>query len=103
MSALPYISSDQLARALALRDLSDPAQGAHSMQLLLEELVTALQHQWGSSVRQVRNPPLVAVRDNYDRLRYDPGDITRAQRYTRYVSPTVVLHTHTSAELPTAD
>ena len=102
MSALSYLSPDQLARALSLRDLSDPAQGAHSMQLLLENLVTALQHQWGSSVRQVRNPPLVAVRDNYDRLGYDRGDITRAQRYTRYVSPTVVLRTHTSAELPRA-
>lgn len=102
MSAPPYLTPGQLAYALALRDLSDPAQGAHSMQLLLEHLVTALQHLWGSSVRQVRHPPLVAVHDNYDRLGYDPGDVTRAQRYTRYVSPTVVLRTHTSAELPTA-
>ncbi|MFF0991411.1 PheS-related mystery ligase SrmL [Kocuria nitroreducens] len=102
MSALSYLSPDQLVRALALRDLSDPAQGAHSMQLLLQDLVTALQHLWSSSVRQVRNPPLVAVHDNYDRLGYEPDDVTRAQRYTRYVSPTVLLRTHTSAELPTA-
>lgn len=102
MSAPTYITPEQLARALTLRDLSDPARGAHSMQLLLQDLVTALQRRWGSSVRQVRNPPLVAVHDNYDRLGYDPGDVTRAQRYTRYVSPTVLLRTHTSAELPTA-
>ncbi|MUN64615.1 hypothetical protein GMA12_15940 [Kocuria sediminis] len=102
MSALSYLTPDQLAGALKLRDLSDPDQGAHSMQLLLEELVTALQQQWDSSVRWVRNPPLVAVHDNYDRLGYGPGDVTRAQRYTRYVSPTVLLRTHTSAELPTA-
>ncbi len=102
MSTPSYITPDQLARALTLRDLSDAAQGTHSMQLLLEHLVTELQHQWGSSVRQVRNPPLVAVHDNYDRLGYDPGDVTRAQRYTRYASPTVLLRTHTSAELPTA-
>ncbi|GAA1761250.1 hypothetical protein [Kocuria aegyptia] len=102
MSAPSYITPDQLARALTLRDLSDPAQGAHSMQLLLDDLVAALQHRWSSSVRLVRHPPLVAVHDNYDRLGYDPGDVTRAQRYTRYVSPTVVLRTHTSAELPAA-
>ncbi|MEX5270700.1 PheS-related mystery ligase SrmL [Kocuria sabuli] len=102
MSAPSYISPDQLAHALTLRDLSDPAQGPHSMQLLLENLVAALQHRWGSSVRQVHHPPLVAVYDNYDRLGYDPGDVTRAQRYTRYVSPTVLLRTHTSAELPAA-
>ncbi|WP_280213734.1 hypothetical protein [Nocardia cyriacigeorgica] len=42
------------------------------------------------------------VRENYDRLGYAPDDVTRARRYTRYISPTVMLRSHTSAQLPTA-
>ena len=97
-----HLTPEQLARALAVRDLTDPAQGPHALQMLLDALVAALRRRWGCTVRVLRRPPLVAVRENYDRLGYDPGDITRARRYTRYVSPTVMLRSHTSAELPTA-
>lgn len=97
-----YLTSDQLSRALNMRDLTDPAQGEHSVQAMLDAVVTALQTAWGSTVRYVRNSPIVPVRENYDRLGYDPGDVTRARRYTRYISPTVMLRSHTSAELPVA-
>lgn len=97
-----HLTPEQLARALAVRDLTDPAQGPHALQMLLDAVVAALRRRWGCTVRVLRRPPLVAVRENYDRLGYDPGDITRARRYTRYVSPTVMLRSHTSAELPTA-
>lgn len=109
MSTLPatdastptYLTPQALHRALTLRDLSDPAQGPHGIQVLLDNIVTALQDAWGGTVRTVRTPPVVAVRDNYDRLGYDPADVTREARYTRYVSPTTMLRSHTSAELPT--
>jgi phenylalanyl-tRNA synthetase alpha chain len=42
------------------------------------------------------------VEDNYDRLGYDLGDITRDSRYTRYVGETVMLRSHTSAGVPPA-
>lgn len=102
MSHADYLTSDQLSHALNLRDLTDPAQGDHAIQALLASVVGALQPNWGASVRYVRNSPVVPVRENYDRLGYDPGDVTRARRYTRYISPTVMLRSHTSAELPTA-
>lgn len=102
MSHADHLTSEQLHRALTVRDLTDPAQGAHAVQELLAAVETALQSLWGSTVRTVRNPPIVPVRENYDRLGYDPGDVTRARRYTRYLSPTVMLRSHTSAELPTA-
>lgn len=102
MSHADYLTSDQLCHALRLRDLTDPAQGDHAIQTLLASVVGALQPDWGASVRYVRNSPVVPVRENYDRLGYDPGDVTRARRYTRYISPTVMLRSHTSAELPTA-
>ncbi len=102
MSHADYLTVDQLCRALKLRDLTDPAQGAHAIQALLDSAVHALRSEWGSTVRSVRNAPLVPVRENYDRLGYDPGDVTRARRYTRYISPTVMLRSHTSADLPRA-
>lgn len=102
MSRSDYLTSDQLCHALNLRDLTDPAHGAHAIQALLASVVGALQSEWASTVRYVRNSPVVPVRENYDRLRYGTDDITRARRYTRYISPTVMLRSHTSAELPTA-
>ncbi|MBS1673603.1 MAG: hypothetical protein JSS74_06525 [Actinobacteria bacterium] len=102
MSYADYLTSDQLHRALTMRDLADPAQGAHAIQELLGAVVSALQSTWGSTVRYVRSSPIVPVRENYDRLGYEPGDVTRAQRYTRYISETVMLRSHTSAQLPSA-
>jgi phenylalanyl-tRNA synthetase alpha chain len=100
MSHADYLTSAQLCHALNLRDLTDPAQGGHAIQALLDSVVGALQP--GNTVRYVRNSPVVPVRENYDRLGYDPDDVTRARRYTRYISPTVMLRSHTSAELPIA-
>lgn len=97
-----YLPAEQLQRALTLRDLTDPGHGEHAIQLLLTSVVSALEAAWDSTVRYVRNPPIVAVRENYDRLGYDPSDVTRERRYTRYLSPTAMLRTHTSAEIPTA-
>lgn len=99
---LPYLSPDDLHHALKLRDLSDPAQGAHAMQLLLDSVVAALTAHWGVPVNIVRAPALVSVRDNYDRLGYRAEDITRDARYTRYTSPTTMLRSHTSANIPHA-
>ena len=102
MSHADHLTSDQLSRALNIRDLTDPAQGEHALQTLLDSVVTALRTEWGGTVRYVRNPPIVSVRENYDRLGYGPDDVTRERRYTRYLSPTTMLRSHTSAELPAA-
>ncbi|QIS13349.1 hypothetical protein [Nocardia arthritidis] len=95
-----YLDPTELSRALTIRDLTDAAQGPHAMQLLLDDLVAALTTAWAIPVRLVRTPPIVAVADNYDGLGYDPGDITRDVRYTRYLSPTVMLRSHTTADIP---
>lgn len=102
MSHTAYLTPDQLCRALTQRDLTDPAQGPHAIQTLLEAVVDRLRSEWSVPARHVRRSPVVPVRENYDRLGYDPGDVTRARRYTRYITPTVMLRSHTSAELPTA-
>lgn len=102
MSHVDYLTTDQLCRALALRDLTDPAHGEHAIQSLLDAVVAALQSERGSTVRYVRSSPIVPVHENYDRLGYGADDVTRARRYTRYISPRVMLRSHTSAELPAA-
>lgn len=95
-----YLTTAQLCAALELRDLSDPAAGPHGMQLLSDDIVRAMAARCDSHVRPVRHSPLVSVAANYDSLGYGPTDVTRNERYSRYVSPTVMLRSHTSAMLP---
>jgi phenylalanyl-tRNA synthetase alpha chain len=96
------IDPDRLHAALSVRDLTDPAAGPHAMQILLAAAVDALVIRWGCAVDLRRPSPLVPVEDNYDRLGYPPAAITRAGRYSRYVSDTVMLRSHTSAGIPPA-
>jgi phenylalanyl-tRNA synthetase alpha chain len=94
------LSARDLRHALELRDLSDPAQGPHAMQLLLDAVLAALSGAWGCTVQLQRRRPLVSVEDNYDRLGYAAGEITRDARYSRYAAETVMLRSHTTAGVP---
>jgi phenylalanyl-tRNA synthetase alpha chain len=47
-----------------------------------------------------RAHPVVSIRDNYELLGYAPDAAARDARYTRYVSDSEVLRTHTSAMIP---
>ncbi|WP_416403574.1 hypothetical protein [Arthrobacter sp. LFS091] len=93
-------SPDELHDALTVRDLSNPDHGPHAMQTLLRDVMDALHALWGVPERTVRHSPLVSVADNYDRLGFSEMDVTRDQKYSRYVSPTVMLRSHTSASIP---
>jgi phenylalanyl-tRNA synthetase alpha chain len=94
------LSSDQLARALELRDLTDPAGGPHAMQEIVAAIATALEAAWGVPVRTVRGERIVTVHDNYDALRYTPDAAARDRRYTRYVGGGRMLRAHTTAHVP---
>jgi phenylalanyl-tRNA synthetase alpha chain len=94
------IDPEALERALALRDLADPAQGPHAIQKVLDAAVLALSRSWGCATRIVRLHPVVTLADNYDALHYPANGAARDARYTRYVSPTQVLRTQTSALIP---
>jgi len=95
-----YLSLPELNSALAVRDLSDPAAGPHALQLLLAEVVAGVERLWDIPATTHRHSPLVATADNYDRLGYSGDDVTRDSRYSRHVSPTVMLRSHTSAGIP---
>lgn len=96
------LSPEQLAHDLTVRDLTDPTQGAHAVQLVLERAVRALADHWGCEVRWYRGERTVPVADNYDLLGYDPADVTRDVRYTRYVDERRMLRSHSSALIPAA-
>ncbi|MBV9109543.1 MAG: hypothetical protein JO306_09070, partial [Gemmatimonadetes bacterium] len=98
--SITLLTPHALDRALAIRDLSDPAQGPHAMQLLLGRITGALEALWGSPVVIHRAHPVVTTGDNYDRLHIAAGAVTRDARYTRYVAPGRVLRTHTTAMVP---
>lgn len=94
------VTESELARALALRDLSDPAAGRHALQEVVTAIVAALEAAWDVPVRVVRGDRVVTVHDNYDALRYPPDAAARDRRYTRYVGAGRMLRTHTTAHVP---
>jgi phenylalanyl-tRNA synthetase alpha chain len=105
MSAPALLSVVQLERDLAIADLSDPADGPHAIQQVVHIAVTALSGRWrlaSHQVRWCRGPRVVPIADNYDRLGYDPADVTRAARYTRYVDRHQMLRSHATAMVPPA-
>jgi len=90
------LSTAELLRALALRDLTDPASGLHAMQQVLAQIHAALP----VPVVVHRASPIVSIADNYDRLGYPSDGAARYARYTRYVCDGALLRTQTSAMLP---
>lgn len=91
-----------LRHALSLRDLTEPSQGPHALQLLVDSLSTTLLDAWRCRALHRRDAPIVSVADNYDRLQYPAASVARESRYTRYVSEDVMLRSHTSAMIPSA-
>jgi phenylalanyl-tRNA synthetase alpha chain len=92
----------QLAHDLAITDLSDPSDGPHALQQLVELAVTALTSAWGCEARWCRGPRIVTIADNYDRLGYPAAAVTREERHTRYVDDRRMLRSHSTATVPTA-
>jgi phenylalanyl-tRNA synthetase alpha chain len=96
------LSPARLAADLALRDLTDPGQGSHAIQLLVEAAVARLAVAWGCQVRWHRGPRVVPVEDNYDRLHIPTDAVSREVRYTRYVGRDRLLRSHATAMVPAA-
>jgi phenylalanyl-tRNA synthetase alpha chain len=85
---------------LTLRDLTDPTQGVHCVQIVADTIDDALAGSWKIPVRRDPGPRVVSVADNYDRLRYPSDAVTRGRRYTHYVDSGRMLRSHTTARIP---
>ncbi|MFF5080069.1 hypothetical protein ACFY36_23700 [Actinoplanes sp. NPDC000266] len=90
-----------LTDALAIRDLTDPAQGPHAIQQMVAAILAATHRPPGHLLLH-RGERIVDVADNYDRLGYSPSAAARDARYTRYVSAERMLRSQTSALIPGA-
>lgn len=88
------LTPDALARALAVRDLTDPAQGPHAIQRALDGAVSALARAWRCEVVPHRRPALVSADEHYRRLHDAPGEPAR------WASPELVLRTRAAAMVP---
>jgi len=91
-----------LRQALNLRDLTDPEDGRHAMQILIEDILCALRREWGCEIKIHRESPIISIEDNYNKLRYPPDGAARDARYTRYVTAGTLLRTMASAMVPGA-
>lgn len=97
-----YLSPDALARDLAIRDLTDPTQGEHALQVVVDSITQALAQAWECEVQTGRESPVVSLDDNYELLGYATDAVTRDVRYTRYVDAQHVLRSHSTAMIPGA-
>lgn len=98
--SVTLLNTESLERALSVRDLMDESQGPHAMQLVLRAAHQALAERWGCPRLVYRSSPIVGVRENYDLLLYPQEGVSRNVRYTRYVSPSMLLRTHATAAIP---
>ncbi len=85
---------------LSMRDLTDPSEGVHCVQLVVDAIEEALTSAWRIPVRRDPGPRIVTVADNYDRLRYPADAVTRDRRYSHYLGDGRMLRSHTSARVP---
>jgi phenylalanyl-tRNA synthetase alpha chain len=98
-----YLSPGQLARDIALRDLTDASRGAHAIQALVDIAAGALTGTWGCSYeRRPSGDRVVTIADNYNHLGFTAEAVTRDSRYTRYVDEQHMLRSHASALVPAA-
>lgn len=100
MTDTRLLSHTELARALHLPDLTDPAHGQHALQDIVATIDDRLRAGWACRTVVERASPIVSVADNYDRLHYSAAAVTRDARYSRYVAPGWLLRTHTTAMIP---
>jgi phenylalanyl-tRNA synthetase alpha chain len=97
-----HLSPAELERDLAARDLTDPSEGHHAIQLLIDLAVDALTDTWGIPTRLCRGPRVVPIVDNYDHLNFTADAASRDARYTRYVDAERMLRSHASSMIPPA-
>ncbi len=95
------LNQTELAHALSIPDLTDPAVApSHAMEKLIRLAKTALTQTWQCTTQTIRSSPVVPVENNYDRLNYPKYGAARDARYTRYVTERYILRTQTSSAIP---
>jgi phenylalanyl-tRNA synthetase alpha chain len=95
-----HTEATSIETLLRLRDLTDPTEGVHCVQLVVDTIEAALTTAWSIPARRDPGERIVRIADNYDRLRYPPDAVTRDRRYSHYVDSGQMLRSHTTARIP---
>jgi phenylalanyl-tRNA synthetase alpha chain len=96
------MSPEKVKQALAIKDLTDPQNGIHAINLLIERIRTSLSQKEGWSTPDLRRSasPISSVTNDFDRLYFPADSPSRSLVYTRYIDETKILRTHTTAMIP---
>lgn len=95
------MSEEKRGRSLSVTDLTDPQNGVHAINLVVQRVIDCLNAVDGwPDVDIQRMSPVTSVANNFDRLLFPKDNLGRSSTYTRYVSADEVLRTHTSAMIP---
>lgn len=90
---------ETINEAITTPDLTQDGSG-HAVNLVRIAVEEQLRQRGFPNRQLVRGSRIVSVEDNFDRLRFPKDSASRSSTYTRYVSPTHVLQTHISAQIP---
>lgn len=96
---IQHLTTEELKKSLNIKDLTDPKEGTHAINLMIDEILINLQ-KMGIDPEIIRNNPIVSVKDNYDNLYYPKDDITKSSIYTRWVDEDHILRTQTTSGIP---
>lgn len=95
------MSKERLAQALSIKDLSDPANGIHAINMVVNQILNYLTQKDGWPKPEVRRTcPISSIKNDFDRLYFPPDSLNRLPRYTRYIDKNTILRTHTTAMIP---
>lgn len=96
------MSPEKVKRALAIKDLTDPQNGVHAINLLIERIRIRLSQKEGWPTPDLKRSasPISSVANDFDRLYFPIDSPSRSPVYTRYIDETRILRTHTTAMIP---
>ena len=95
------MSAERLSASLTITDLTDPVNGIHAINIIVEKIREGLNLAYPeTNMEELRVGPVVSVKENYDDLLFPADNAGRSSRYTRYVSQDSILMTHTSVGVP---
>lgn len=87
--------------SLRIVDLSDPANGRHAINLMVESIFKMIA-QIPNYPKPIiyRTGPITSIEENFDLLLFPPDNLSRSSTYTRYIDEKRLLRTHTTAQIP---
>lgn len=95
------MTPEKLHQSLSIKDLTDPANGIHAINLAVGKIANCLASAPGWPKLEIkRGNPITTVADSLDRLYFPVDSISRSSTYTRYVTENTILRVHTTCMIP---